>query len=257
MHLCAASHHCLVSQCHSLSRDQSSGCDAICVVQAGSPINFAATKHSIRDAAIRQNKDRRSAPEFAYYQLPLLITHDRSLELVWVAHTGHHAKGKQATLVARRAGERPTWRRETSRPSTRSLPNTSKLQPHGAITIRERCRQHRTPERPPNRRKSSSDSFHGWFLSVSLTLVCSGTNHAGLHYNMFWQPRPMRCGAVDPPRGDKLNTQRISVRPVKRREGVHWCGRRALHGRPVLFCPSLPLGCLPAEAGPGVFMGIH
>lgn len=216
--------------------DQSSGCDAICVVQAGSPINFAATKHSIRDAAIRQNKDRRSAPEFAYYQLPLLITHDRSLELVWVAHTGHHASQGQASHARRsdtgRAGERPTWS-------------------HHYHSIRERCRQHarEAPEPPEKQQRQLSR-----LVPVCLT---HSTNHAGLHYNMFWQPRPMRCGAVDPPRGDKLNTQRISVRPVKRREGVHWCGRRALHGRPVLFCPSLPLGCLPAEAGPGVFMGIH
>lgn len=43
-----------------------------------------------------------------------------------------------------------------------------------------------------------------------------------------------------------MNTQRISVRPVKRREGVRWCGRRALHSTAGLFCPSLPLGSLPA-----------
>lgn len=133
-----------------------------------------------------------------YYQLPLLIIHDRSLELVWVAHTGHRAR----------------WReRETRRPSTRSLPNTSKLQPHGAITIRERRRQrrlrHRTPEAPEPPEKQQRQLSR--LVPVCLTHsseVCSGTNHAGLRYNMFWQPRPRAVpdprGAVDTPRGEKL-----------------------------------------------------
>lgn len=109
-------------------------------------------------------------------------------------------------------------------------------------------------QRPPNRRKSSSDSFHGWFLSVSLTLVKSvaaRTTQACVT-TCSGSPVPVPCPTHAGPsiRREVKNCEYpadfCSPGKASRRRPLVWEAGAPLHGRPVLPVPSARLpACLP------------